>query len=435
MYCKNCGNQLREGANFCAKCGAKVEQQREQQRQPEQKKMPVWAAVLVGCILFAAAMGGTLFFLKWKNPDNNSHRSEEITVQSDLEADDTEKMAADTETDLETESDPQTENENAADTTQSQKVSLEEYANTLPMCNIDGEQYQYDTHFVTQGLRWVEGYLDWKVVDLDSDGEDELLAFYLKTAENGGNTITAEVYENGADGVGLADRVVLVDHVLGSQDDMASMRFMLKDNHAICFDSQCMATINGSDIREDLAMFSYNGSRLECVVTDTETTVDFSDIGITHQSTVQKLREVGLNKSADNLERHDDIAFCSADSGITALAKLYVTNELVADDGLILPVATCHFVKTGDADYVLPQSASSYLTEEDLSGLSKEQLKIARNEIYARYSWSFEDEELKAYFEAKPWYTRYWMKVTDDELTDIEKANRDLIVEAENKSN
>ncbi len=39
-------------------------------------------------------------------------------------------------------------------------------------------------------------------------------------------------------------------------------------------------------------------------------------------------------------------------------------------------------------DYVLPDSSTRYLTKADLEGLTKEECRIARNEIYARYGES-----------------------------------------------
>lgn len=55
-------------------------------------------------------------------------------------------------------------------------------------------------------------------------------------------------------------------------------------------------------------------------------------------------------------------------------------------------------------EYILPTSNSAFLTEADLEGLAKEQLRIARNEIYARHGRKFHDNELQSYFDAKEWY-------------------------------
>ena len=56
------------------------------------------------------------------------------------------------------------------------------------------------------------------------------------------------------------------------------------------------------------------------------------------------------------------------------------------------------------SDYILPQSAERRLTEEDLSGLTHEELCLARNEIYARHGRRFNNQNIAAYFEAQSWY-------------------------------
>lgn len=86
-------------------------------------------------------------------------------------------------------------------------------------------------------------------------------------------------------------------------------------------------------------------------------------------------------------------------------------------------------------DYILLNSDERYIDKSELSSLGQWQLRLARNEIYARYGYSFEDEELRRYFLNKSWYEEdssinkdTW---SDDSLNEYEKANRDLIVSYE----
>ena len=87
-----------------------------------------------------------------------------------------------------------------------------------------------------------------------------------------------------------------------------------------------------------------------------------------------------------------------------------------------------------NVDYILPTINSEYLTMDDLEGLSAEQCRIARNELYARYGRRFLDESLQAYFDSKSWYRG---TIEPDDFVDLEWlneyeiANRDLIVEYE----
>lgn len=84
------------------------------------------------------------------------------------------------------------------------------------------------------------------------------------------------------------------------------------------------------------------------------------------------------------------------------------------------------------SDDIFPSSSTSYLTEAQVAALTKEQLRIARNEIYARHGYIFKDAGLKAYFESKSWYVGTTdQTISDESLNAFEIANRDLIVKYE----
>jgi hypothetical protein len=62
---------------------------------------------------------------------------------------------------------------------------------------------------------------------------------------------------------------------------------------------------------------------------------------------------------------------------------------------------------TGKAEvnqYIIAGSDSRYLTDSDLSALTKEQLEIARNEIFARHGYVFKTQYYIDYFNSKSWY-------------------------------
>lgn len=86
-------------------------------------------------------------------------------------------------------------------------------------------------------------------------------------------------------------------------------------------------------------------------------------------------------------------------------------------------------------DYILEGSDSKYLTKADLAGLTAEECRLARNEIYARHGRIFKDEAIREYFESFDWY---YPRIQPDDfeesmLNDYEIANRDLIVEYESE--
>ncbi|WP_236897347.1 YARHG domain-containing protein [Clostridium beijerinckii] len=55
-------------------------------------------------------------------------------------------------------------------------------------------------------------------------------------------------------------------------------------------------------------------------------------------------------------------------------------------------------------DYILKDSDKTYLMEDDLKNLTKDQLGLARNEIFARHGYVFTNDEYKKYFSSKSWY-------------------------------
>lgn len=58
--------------------------------------------------------------------------------------------------------------------------------------------------------------------------------------------------------------------------------------------------------------------------------------------------------------------------------------------------------KTGG--YIISYSSDVLLTLSDIQGLSKQQLRYARNEIYARHGRKFQSQDLRNYFNSKSWY-------------------------------
>ncbi len=78
-----------------------------------------------------------------------------------------------------------------------------------------------------------------------------------------------------------------------------------------------------------------------------------------------------------------------------------------------------------ESEYVLPDSAKRKLKKSDLKGLSKEELRIARNEIYARHGRMFDDKKLQKYFDSQSWYdgTVPASEFSEDVLSSVEKKN------------
>ena len=64
-----------------------------------------------------------------------------------------------------------------------------------------------------------------------------------------------------------------------------------------------------------------------------------------------------------------------------------------------------------------------------MENLTQEDLRIARNEIYAREGRLFDDQSLQVYFDSQAWYNGYIAPkdFKDSYLSPIEKKNVDFI--------
>ena len=83
-------------------------------------------------------------------------------------------------------------------------------------------------------------------------------------------------------------------------------------------------------------------------------------------------------------------------------------------------------------DYIFPNSSSVLLTDSEVSGISKDQLRIGRNEILARHGRRFNDQTLQQYFDSKSWYNGTispdeFDANLDSRLNDVERANIEII--------
>jgi hypothetical protein len=109
-------------------------------------------------------------------------------------------------------------------------------------------------------------------------------------------------------------------------------------------------------------------------------------------------------------------------SGFTLTSENYVAGEAIV---------------TTDEDYILPFSDARPVVLSDLFGFDAMTLKLARNEIYARYGRIFEDPYLQSYFESRDWYMPLYSADDFPEslLTQTEKENASFISSIEKELN
>ena len=122
------------------------------------------------------------------------------------------------------------------------------------------------------------------------------------------------------------------------------------------------------------------------------------------------------------------------DDGIFKMIYSTETNDLggvwtpndskkIAERVFVLPRRVYKYdPKLGD----YPQSSTKKLTENDVENIRPVNLRIMRNEIYARHGYTFQFPEMRKYFDEQGWYMAVSQDVSDN-LTPIEKKNAELI--------
>lgn len=86
--------------------------------------------------------------------------------------------------------------------------------------------------------------------------------------------------------------------------------------------------------------------------------------------------------------------------------------------------------ESGNGKY--PFTSQRRVTEQELSTYSKAELKIMRNEIFARHGYRFQTQEMKTYFGKQSWHKPKYDNV-NHLMSDIEKKNVETIKKVENK--
>lgn len=78
-----------------------------------------------------------------------------------------------------------------------------------------------------------------------------------------------------------------------------------------------------------------------------------------------------------------------------------------------------------------PEGSTRYLSYSDIAGLTKWELSVMRNEIYARHGYIFtQNMAIKNHFERQPWYVPMYYNV-DGFLSKVEKYNINFIKQYE----
>ena len=121
------------------------------------------------------------------------------------------------------------------------------------------------------------------------------------------------------------------------------------------------------------------------------------------------------------------------DQATTSAYLKWEERVLTEEAQLRLELSRLSAASESDSEYLLADSDSRYLTEDDLAGFTAEQCRLARNEIYARHGRRFSDPALQRYFDSLSWYngTIEPSDFNDNVFNSYERANCSLIIDYE----
>lgn len=101
-------------------------------------------------------------------------------------------------------------------------------------------------------------------------------------------------------------------------------------------------------------------------------------------------------------------------------------EQNVIDNNMNPQIVPIPVQSTKDNYYILPGSDQYYLTYSDISHLSKYELALARNEIFARHGYIFDTPDYRNYFLNQTWYNPY-SKFSMSSLNKVEQHNIQFI--------
>lgn len=200
-----------------------------------------------------------------------------------------------------------------------------------------------------------------------------------------------------------------------------------------------LTRINASDADMNLYQIFYMGKSTPLIEGDIARVVampiansDYQNLSGTTKLTLVMFASLAEDSTRSEITYGYFDANASAQSG--AQNSLVDTNVPVQYETQVNETVTDALEDDIDWTYIIPDSDTRYLERSiDLSGLSQYELRLARNEIYARHGRKFNDPSLQSYFNGKGWYvpTTEADQFNDSCLNAYEKANLALIKDVE----
>lgn len=421
MFCKECGRPMSEKDLFCKYCGTKSDAVYEKKSKVMPILIGIAAATLVIVIVVALVVIKVLG-TKDENTTENNHSNVKIITETEN-------------------SDKSGVSENTIEQAQEAIMSKDifEFQKELELINLEGASYGHDRQvgmFVAEALEDTEGIFKTEVVDLDADGTSELLAFEIKqNSDKDGafSEIHAIVYKESSGEVEAVSDTVVVSHIFEGSDDIMQIRIALMNNHYICIDATANVFLEADGGIIDMSLWEYDGTKFAMRGQIAVAGSDWSDSLEYCPDIKEALKAAGLYKTITQVYKYGIFSFSMADEGMRALCKITAkldVNDPYGSNAKHVNTVLHYIDGNPENDYLLENSAYAIITDASIISFDKQDLRVARNEIFARYSRKFSDEQLQNYFESKAWYMYPYCEYENPDaniLSAIERDNTKVI--------
>jgi len=141
------------------------------------------------------------------------------------------------------------------------------------------------------------------------------------------------------------------------------------------------------------------------------------------------ITEVKKDTSTSNSDKFKSRELELKEKELELKERELVQQKEISDKLLKEKNRTSNNSNNGSSGYspgIFPQASDRYLSNSDVYALSQWDLKIMRNEIFARHGYIFQTDEMRDYFSNKSWYNPRFYDV-NNMLSKIEKENVALI--------
>lgn len=402
MFCRKCGYENSDNANFCLKCGERLKDNGAVPINKTQSPALVVAVVCLSAVVVVALLVFLAFFVF-----AGTKSSQTTSVAPDSEV--AEEYSSEINSQVSGES-----SEAAAAAASDYAPYAELVKSYISGCG--------SGKIVDEGLEFSCGYglFTVRLIDFDGDGTEELYCAYSSAM----HIIDQAVY-------GIKDgkiyTILSECSVANNGTDKSPCTYFYKKDGKIYLKSGSPSSLTGSfDTVSDgqwVSEMTYHNPSLEG---EGSYTINGENVS---ESDFKKTMD-----SYENFEliRYDDLTenLKTALGATKSAERIILAGEYgayVDENDIVASETSSDEIEV----YVIPDSSKRRLTNDDLALLSTYELELARNEIYARHGVIFANADMAAYFANMPWYKGTVEESNFDEatLSEVEKYNIQYIID------